>query len=133
MKLLSKKLTLILRQIYWIEHKNIKFLLHFGGTKRGVCQIQGWSEPKWQNLKSCLSLHKRQGKKPTPPDGWNLEKSNLLSFTLFFWERKKGTVYVRHHIPIHQSGYTFLPRNSGKPSPTLLPHMTNKDTRLLSC
>lgn len=54
--------------MYQIEDKNVKFLLHFGGTKKGVCQIQGWSQPEYQNLKSCLSLHTRQEKTP-PPDG----------------------------------------------------------------
>lgn len=74
-----------------------------------MCQIQGWSQPKYQNLKSCLTLHTRQEKTP-PPDGWNLEKkkSNLLSFTLFFWQRKKGLFMLNITFPFIKVA-TLLP------------------------
>lgn len=109
-----KAFTLVLRL-------NIKFLPGFGGIRRLMCQIWGWSQPQYQNLNSCLNLHTRQDKHTT----WWLESkkekiSNLLTFTLF----------VRETPHSHSKWLHFW--NSSKLSPTLLPHMTNKDTRLLS-
>lgn len=71
-----------------------------------------------------------RARKTPPPDCWNLKKK-IQPIKFCFFGKEKGTVYVKHHIP-NQSSYTALPRNSGKPSPTLLPHMTNEVTRLPS-
>lgn len=110
-----KAFTLVLRL-------NIKSLPGFGGIRRLICQIQGWSQPQYQNLSSCLVC--TQGKIYT--HGWNLkEKIKIEPANLCFCGK--------HHTPIHHSGYTSLPRNSSTPSPTLLLHVTNKDTKSLSC
>lgn len=96
-----------------------------------VCQIQSWFQWDYQNLKSSSRLHTGQGKKnnqrANPPNYWVLKKkkkrkkSDLLTFTSFFLGRKKKkkrTIYVKHHIPIHQSGHTALPRTQANlPSP----------------